>query len=950
MLDNILALVVLLSSVLIGAEITLQRDYSSTNPSLDDMTDWLWNDPSSKLEAVQRSIATAAELSGTRGILGSRVYYTSINSLSHELLYADGMSDRRDCITALKISAMTGKRRGAGFSTWGGGHCIVLQLRNGQQLQGIIRGPAYHNWPYTLKMNFASDFRAENQCVKHSDISQVSLIPGGDDNWYITKITTYVKVGTEPYIALTNDPTFNKWLDGKNVNTAKLVLTQSSGIEHAPLCNHGTPVCECKPEADTCIFNLEIDEIRTFTSYRKIPIGSEYDVQDTHGVVYSIGADGEQRPLEQHKERYCAKQFNSANCSEPQFVDGKTYRMAIGVNGQIPGPTIIVHEEQRVVIHVHNNLTTDGISIHWHGLHQFGIPWMDGVGQLTQCQIDASSSFSYVYKASPSGTFWYHSHSGTQRIDGLFGGLIVKDKPQRLKIIKSKLLVNHGVKDFQDLPGKHTITLLDWQQESSLDLLTRLTSGLGFYPDIPIGEVPPSDVNSVYKSTLSYEHSAVGAVPYFSGLINGIGRHRGIPYAKSRLSVFIVERGNGYRFRLIGAQNHYAYKFSIDGHKLTVVGTDGYWLEPEKKVDYIIIHSGERYDFILEADAKFSTGDYYWIRAETLEIDIQSNGGKPPYKSLGHMAEALLQYTEKGALAPEIHSTQYESIKLNSKPRDCLRQGCKAVNCPFQAFHPSYNIECVNVHKLRLLEETPRDQLPQALPSRDCDNCLHFINFGFEGESGTSSANGRNLILPPVPPLTQNEDFQKQAFQCSHTTDCDPFTPDCKCTYVIDIPYRETVQFVFTAMGGELQPHPIHLHGHSFHVVHMGYPEYNQSTGFLIPSYQNLDIQCRDTCQGRGCNPRRCTKPSWKNNRPPPSLSINPYTVRKDTVIVPAGGYAVINYISDNPGHWFLHCHIEAHQYQGMGLFVNEAFSQQQNLQIPKSMNKCGNVDYKRKH
>jgi hypothetical protein len=33
-----------------------------------------------------------------------------------------------------------------------------------------------------------------------------------------------------------------------------------------------------------------------------------------------------------------------------------------------------------------------------------------------------------------------------------------------------------------------------------------------------------------------------------------------------------------------------------------------------------------------------------------------------------------------------------------------------------------------------------------------------------------------------------------------------------------------------------------------------------------------------------------------------------------------------------------------------MGLFVNEAFGEQQKLDTPKSMNKCGNVDYRRKH
>lgn len=57
--------------------------------------------------------------------------------------------------------------------------------------------------------------------------------------------------------------------------------------------------------------------------------------------------------------------------------------------------------------------------------------------------------------------------------------------------------------------------------------------------------------------------------------------------------MFTVKKGQLYRFRLVGAQGTVAYKFSIDDHKLIVVGTDGYWLEPIKEVDYIIIHSGE---------------------------------------------------------------------------------------------------------------------------------------------------------------------------------------------------------------------------------------------------------------------------------------------------------------------------------------------------------------------
>lgn len=50
----------------------------------------------------------------------------------------------------------------------------------------------------------------------------------------------------------------------------------------------------------------------------------------------------------------------------------------------------------------------------------------------------------------------------------------------------------------------------------------------------------------------------------------------------------------------------------------------------------------------------------------------------------------------------------------------------------------------------------------------------------------------------------------------------------------------------------------------------------------------------------------------------------------------------MINFKSDNPGHWFLHCHIEVHQLEGMALIVNEAEEQWKKLTLPEGINKCG--------
>ena len=173
---------------------------------------------------------------------------------------------------------------------------------------------------------------------------------------------------------------------------------------------------------------------------------------------------------------------NRSTCTDPNTVDGRSYRSFISVNKRIPGPTLIVNEGATVVVDVTNNMFTEETSVHWHGMHQRNTPWMDGVGYITQCPIEAGSSFRYIFEATPSGTFWYHSHSGPQRTDGLFGGLIVKEK--NLKNITDA----YG--DFIDLPEEHTLSLLDWQRESSLDLFVQIHSSLGYYEDTAVDEVP----------------------------------------------------------------------------------------------------------------------------------------------------------------------------------------------------------------------------------------------------------------------------------------------------------------------------------------------------------------------------------------------------------------------------------------------------------------------------
>ncbi|XP_028402557.1 laccase-2-like [Dendronephthya gigantea] len=665
----------------------------------------------------------------------------------------------------------------------------------------------------------------------------------------------------------------------------------------------GKSEAECSESI--CYFKLNIEHFQTFTAYLKdAPIG-------TRGRVFFVNDSGQlESTLEDSPTSPCN---DTSKCTQANTVDGKSYRSFIGVNKRIPGPTIIVPEGATVVVDVTNNLFTEETSIHWHGMHQRNTPWMDGVGFITQCPIEAGSSFRYIFEATPAGTFWYHSHSGPQRTDGLFGALIVKEK--------NLTEAYSGYGSFQDLPGQHTLSLMDWQRESSLDLFVQIHSSLGYFEDTAVDEVPTRR-NSRYMSTCSQDAAEVGPVPYWSGIINGLGKHKTVPFKNSKLSEFYVSRGKTYRFRLIGAQANYAYKFYIGGHKLRVIATDGFFIEPIS-ADFLIVNTGERYDFLLKADQ--TSGSDFLIRAETLEVNCSSLVRDEKLDT--NDAIAALSYGRS------VNMTAIEGAYIDdfSKPTNCTSQNpCTIVNCPFKTWSAEPGYKCVNVDQFVLLVPTQKNELPVFTSEWSADEATFFFNFGFDSIELTSTVNGRNFLVPNISLQTEPK-YKRDVSLCSNVSKpCEK--KDCQCTQMVEIGdkfYKKPVRFVFSSLSAANNSrfsHPIHLHGHSFHVVKVGYGEYD--SGRLVRATQDLDCETP------------CTRaPTWKENKPPAGIQALNRTVRKDTVIVPSGGYVVIEFIADNPGYWFMHCHIEPHQLEGMALVVNEVESRQN--PAPKGMESC---------
>lgn len=260
-------------------------------------------------------------------------------------------------------------------------------------------------------------------------------------------------------------------------------------------------------------------------------------------------------------------------------------RYAKTINSGLPGPLLRWKEGDTVTLRVKNRLK-ETTSIHWHGII---LPAnMDGVPGLSFHGIEPDDTYVYSFRVKQNGTYWYHSHSGLQEQEGVYGPIIIDPaEPEPFKYDR-----------------EHVVMLTDWSDESASTILAKLKKQSDYYNfakpaagdffrdarDKGLGntladrkmwaemKMNPTDLADVSGATYTYLMNGQGPGKNWTGLFR---------------------KGEKIRLRFINGSAMTYFDVRIPGVKMTVVAADGQYVTPVS-VDEFRIAVAETYDVIVE--------------------------------------------------------------------------------------------------------------------------------------------------------------------------------------------------------------------------------------------------------------------------------------------------------------------------------------------------------------
>lgn len=640
-------------------------------------------------------------------------------------------------------------------------------------------------------------------------------------------------------------------------------------------------------------------------------------------------------------------------------------KTVVTINGQNPGPKIVVPENSKVAIKVINSMWEKSTSLHWHGLSMENSWYYDG-SSVSQCPIVSGTSFTYRFLAKPRGVHWYHAHFNGQLMDGLFGLFVVvpeKSEINSLDVIENNL----------NLADVTPIMISEHD---------RMPSSIFYNEFIYLGDGSKSITKDVHQRFFRYDGTELNAVNFDAVMVNGRGRRSfetdNIPFEVIFHDFSVDQNGNNHdKFSVETTSNNllvflnsgsdWAHEVSVDGHRIQIIEIDGSPISP-RTVDFIQISPGERYVVRLQKNQneKESEGDMFMIKVEPVGFYTYSGtDSTDPIEGLlepstewlelmktakwwgqfletanattgGHFRR-LNQYEKRDKSAFMVYSYKNNTVenrKLGQKFADnfvkndyvmsdtsasrCHQSNaCDILNCDFGEYFGSDRdfFKCVVISELQSVkDENPVDysEIYQRILDGQTVPVVQSFMVG-------SNING-NRFAKPIPPLTAPGSTPKECGQPGFGNFCQS----------VSQPYQVNSKHLMllysTGAAGFYRTfdphHNFHIHGHKMRILAQGYGKQTEH-GVLSEIESNEEIIVIKTKASHGVDIVSGVK---FNNTFIQSQEfyqrLNPNGIFRDVVTVPNLGWVLVEVNFKNPGLFHAHCHMMSHSMEGMGMIL----------------------------
>ncbi|SEV85024.1 multicopper oxidase domain-containing protein [Kaistella antarctica] len=550
---------------------------------------------------------------------------------------------------------------------------------------------------------------------------------------------------------------------------------------------------------------------------------------------------------------------------------GKPAR-AIATNGKLQAPTLYFTEGDTAEIYLHNQLK-ENAGLHWHGVM---LPnEMDGVPYLTTKEVKPGETHLYKFRISQNGTYWYHSHEGTQEQIGMNGMLVFKKRD--------------GQPD-QKFDADIPVLLGEWTDENPKQIMRKLHMDQG-------------DYWAVKKGTVQSYSEAAKVGHFGTKLLNEWKRMEAMDVSDVYYNNFLIngavssdyknlKAGDKVHLRVANGGSSSYFWLNYGGGKITVIGNDGNEVEPVE-VDRLIIGVSETYDIVVtipinksfefratsedrQGYASLWLGDGDKIVAPTLPKLMLFEGMKMMNGMMEMSGDMKPMTMTMGNQMMDMNEVMYPEI-----PKSQRMETMKHMNEMMGMTDKSSDMNMSGDEKMDHSEMDMKSEMKMDTKAdMTMDHSMHNMD---ASDMKTIKRLNYNMLKAPFKTILPDDNVKELNFTLEGNMRNYLWTLDNKTVAESDKILIKKGQVVrITMYNNSMMRHPMHLHGHDFRLIN--------SKGEYSPLKNVVDMAPMET--------------------------------------------NTIEFAANQDGDWFFHCHILYHMMGGMGkVFTYE--NSAPNPQIP---------------